>query len=619
MIFPSLPCLRFPFTLLSLCYHSACGWSPCFLRRQPQAVQSVNLGREAVEISESQTCSRHHDIFGMPSKYSHSVVLAQQSSRGLISLPNDQYISCLRSSPLLTTKPPPQRSSTAPPRKRQRATSNKTNGSERLAVRDSLRQQVSSDQLAAGARQHVTSNRRLHGTSRHHVIMDSEEEDSGEYSDVESQSSRPSQAAYSTTSKNTNLKQKRLPNRLPMELHQQVIEGGLLLPNSQNPQRLQKRMPQPTAIREPNVRESIELPIQIPTQRSALPARSRITASPVHNREFSNPKSLSTPQLSPTSTEMTHQEDSPDTPLSSLRRNATPSMADEQGPNLSRENSLVSQNTMIFRPGPAKMPSQANFDDFFDDSEQGVGYFKNPPESAEARKARLMNMRAYSAMEKAINDSPRKGVSGSEKNLPAMPNDDFTLHPPAQNRYRDRLDSLSSLSSASDFAIGVPSVIQKTSQPKTSAAAMRTNMVHTLEATKPRKASQSSGSSNPTPHASTIPIAKSPHQPLDFDPTLLDPTTTSLSQFLSGLESRFSEPDIHSDSGGATPPDIARHPPATLDPLAQLVVDARGGVTSLATREQQQATQRQRSKSGIFRSLRFRGTKKRGELSGNVM
>lgn len=543
----------------------------------------------------------------MPSKYSHSVVLAQQSSRGLISLSNDQYIDYLRSSPLFTTKPPPQRPSTAQPKNRQRATSTRMDGSDHLAVRNNLRQQTSFDQLAAGAYYH-TSNRRRPGTTRRVMILDSEEEDSAEYSDVESQSSRPSQAAYLTTSQNTNLRQKRLPNTLPIELRQQVAQDSLLSPKSQNAQRQQQRTSQMTVNREPDVRQSIDLPIQRPGYSSGSPARNRISAMPVHNRDVSNPKSLNTPQLSPTSTEMTGQEDDPATPFSSLQRGTTPAMKDEQKPDLSREDSAVSQTTRIYRPRPTKMPSQANFDGFFDESEQGLGYFKNPPESEEDRKARLMNMRAYSAMEKALNDSPRKAAFASDKSLPAVPIADLVLYPPSQDRYRDRLGSFSSLSSLSDFAIGVPSVTATTGQPKTSAAAMRTSTtsaVHELDASSPRKQNQTTGPTNSSAlayNSTTISALPTSQQPPKLDPTLLDPSTTTLTQFLSGLESRFSESE---PVGGAAapPPDIARHPPTTLDPLARLIIDSRGVVSSVQTQEKQ----RKRSKTGILSGLRFKG------------
>jgi hypothetical protein len=543
----------------------------------------------------------------MPSKYSHSVVLAQQSSRGLINLSNDQYLDYLRSSPLLTTTPPPQRPSTALPETRQWAAFTRTDGSDRLAVRNSPRQQTSLDQLAAGAYDHASNGKRP-GTARHVIILDSEEEDSGEDSDVESQSSRPSQAAYSTTSHTTNLRQKRLPDRLTIDLHQKLPQDSLLLPKSQNTQRLQQRTSQLAVNREPDVRQSIDLPIQRPCYSSASPARNRISAVPVHNRDVSNPKSLNTPQLSPTSTEVTHQEDSPATPFSSLQKGSTPALTDEQKPDLSRDDSAVSQNTRIYRPGPTKMPSQADFDGFFDDSEQGLGYFKNPPESVDDKKARLLNMRAYNAMEKALDDSPRKLAFDSDKTLPAVPDGDSDLHPPSQDRYRVRLDSFSSLSSLSGFAIGVPSVTQTTGHPKTSAAAMKTttpSAVYELDTSTQRKQKQPSASVKPTAsthHFTAIPAFPGSQQPPGFDPTLLDPTTTTLTQFLSGIESSFSEPE---PVGGAAapPPDIARHPPMTLDPLAQLIIDSRGGVTSLQTQEKQ----RKRSKTGIFSSLRFKG------------
>lgn len=543
----------------------------------------------------------------MPSKYSHSVVLAQHSSRGLINLPSDQYIDYLRSSPLLTTQPAPQRPSTAPPKNVSSATSTQTSGSERLAVQNSLRQHTSSDQLAAGTYRHQASHGRLCRPIRCEIV-DSDEDDSGEYSDVESHSSRPSNPAYSTMSQSTNLRQNRLPSTLPIELPQPVTHHGLLSTNSHNSQRVQKISPQPTVYSEPDFGPSIELPIQLPTVSSVRPARSLISAAPVHNRDVSNPKSLTTPQLSRTSTQMTHRDDSPATPFSSLRRDTTPPMTDEPRPDLSREDSALPQNARIHRLGSTKMPLQANFDGFFDDAEQDLGYFKDLPEPAEARKARLMNLRPHNAMEKAVNDSPRSGSFGSENNLLAVPDSDSALHPPAQKRYRGRLGSLSSLSSFSNFATGAPFVSQTMGQRNTSAAAVRTappSAACEVEAYTPRKQTQLPAPSLP----------QSPHQFAEVDPNLLD-STISFSQFINSLEFRFSEPEPTFEDA-ATPPDIARHPPTMLDPLARLVVNSRDGVTSLDAQEQQQQRQqqrRQRAKSGIFSSLRLKGKKGRGEL-----
>jgi hypothetical protein len=554
----------------------------------------------------------------MPSKYSHTVVLAQHSSRGLINLPNDQYIDYLRSSPLLTTKPPPQRPSTAPPKNRSRATSTQTNESERLAVHNSLRQHTSSDQLAAGAYRHQASHGRLYRPTRC-AIVDSEEDDSGEYSDVESHSSRPSYVAYSKTLDKTNLRQKRLLCTLPIELHQQLMHEGLLSANSHNSQGVQKKLPQPALYAEPDVRQSMELPIQIPTYSSVLPARGRISAARVHHRDFSNPKSLTTPpQLSRTSTQMTHRDDSPATPFSSLQRATTPVMTDEQTPDLSREDPALSQNTRNHTPEPMKMPLQANFDDFLDGSEQDLGYFKDLPESAEARKARLVNMRAYNAMEKAIKDSPTRGACGSEKNLPAVPDSDSALHPPAQNLYRSHLGSLSSLSSLSDFAIDAPIGSQTMGHRNTSAAAIKTappSAVCELEAYTPQKQARVSSSAKQIQLPPSRLPSQSRNKLSEFDPNPLDPTTISFSQFINSLEFRFSEPEPTSEAA-ATPPDIARHPPAMLDPLAHLIVDSTGGVTNLAAQEQlqQQEKRRQRAKTGIFSSLRLKGKNRRAEL-----
>ena len=97
----------------------------------------------------------------------------------------------------------------------------------------------------------------------------------------------------------------------------------------------------------------------------------------------------------------------------------------------------------------------------------------------------------------------------------------------------------------------------------------------------------------------------------------------SLSQFRSDLQSRFfaleSSPSL--SSAVATPPDIARHRPATaLDPLAQLIVDSRGGVTSLAAQEhqhhqhQQREDQRRQTKGGLFSSLRLKAKNRRAAL-----
>lgn len=380
-------------------------------------------------------------------------------------------------------------------------------------------------------------------------------------------------------------------------------------------------------------------------------ARNRIPTAFAHNRDVSISKSLSTPQLSPTGSEMTRQEDSPATPFSNRERGRTPAMADGQRNNLGSESSLMSQDTRIFRPAAVKMPSQANFDGFFDGIESGRSYFEDLPEPAETRKLRLMNMRAHNAMENAINDSPRKENYGFGKNPPAVSNGISGLQPPPQKRYRHRLNSLSSMSSISDF--GIPSVSQTTGKPKTSAAAMQIEYPITahqalLGASKrqpkaPTSNRQNQPSAPPKTKSTTLSspfLAPSiPNYPSkrQVDSSLLALAAPSphiaLSQFLSGLESRFSDSADDDDddddaAAAAPPPDIARHPHAVHhDPLSRLVIDSRGGVATLTTVGHQQQQRRPRTKSfsrgpelepqgqgqertgGVFSSLRLKGKK----------
>lgn len=528
----------------------------------------------------------------MPSKYSHSVVLAQQSSRGLISLPNEQYINYLTSSPLLTTEAP--RSATAAPKDRPRAESTKTDGSEHLNAQVDLRCQISLDRLAASARQYPSGARKLHAAPRH-VILDSEDEDDDEEAseaDRQSETSRLSDAAPRSQCAARDSRQKRLPQRLPVEMYQQVVQNGLFSPVVQG-----SRLEQKTAARrQSEVRPLIDLPIQRPSTsaRKATALYVNVPTAQIHRREISVSKSLATPQLSPTGTEMSRQDESPATPFSSLGGGATPAMPEEHG-SLSRVNSTKSQNTRIWRPGPARMPTQANFDGFLDDEDS---YLNDPPESPRAQRSRLAHM----------------------------------------NLFPMRVDSFSSLSDLREF--GMPSVSQTTGRPKTSAAAMQGPARPAHETSMDAAAPPPGFASLPKAHARAAPLRRSistfrtptrflpadllggtqtdylslPPVPVSsfkrsFEDHLLDPAAPqTLLHFLGRLDSRFDVSDGE-DGPAAPPPDIARRPPSArqFDALADLewMVDSRGGVSNVVAKEPVQKEERK----GIFRSLRIRGKK----------
>jgi hypothetical protein len=526
----------------------------------------------------------------MPSKYSHSVVLAQYSSRGLINLPNEQYVDYLKSSPLLTTDAP-LRPTTAAPKRRSRAISTRTYGSELLAAEKTFRQQTSLDRLATVAHQHQAENGRLRGAPRL-VILDSEDEDDDEVSEPDRQpeASRPRHEASAYPAQT--LKQKRLPQRLPIEIHQQVVQNGVLSPAVQSPQPEQKKgPPRPLPAPGSEVRPSFDLPIQRPSVTEETFLSQRVPPAQIHSREISIPKSLATPQLSPTGTETTHRGESPTTPISSLVRGATPAVAEERG-SLSRDNSDVSQNTPIWRPAATRMPSQANFDD--DDDT----YFKDVPEPPQTQESRLTKM----------------------------------------NHLPPRTDSSSSLSSLGDF--GDPSVSQTTGKPKTSAAAMSDSPITAHQflveaaASPPRFSSLPPSLAKPSPSRPSGSVSRrrsmllpgaEPDFDLDldiptrsFDDRLLDSAAAPrmLPQFLGSLESRF-EDDTESDSGDAAapPPDIARRPPSAMridglgdlviDSRGDLVIDSRGGVSNVLV-----AAQREGEWKGLWRSWRIKGTRR---------
>lgn len=243
----------------------------------------------------------------MPSKYSHSVVLAQQSSCGLISLPNDQYIDYLRSSPLLATKLSPQTLTTAPSTNRGRATSTKTTGPERPRTKHCLRQQSSVDQLNADAYQHQIGDAILRGRLRR-PILDSDDVDDYESSYIakKPEGSRLSDAASSIKSSTTNPRSVRMPQRLPIEVQQQVSQNTVLtsIPQGRPQRREQKAVAQPIAEPEAKVRSSFELPIQNLDDYGVPPTRRSGPAAQSHNRNVSISKSLATPQLSPSGTEI---------------------------------------------------------------------------------------------------------------------------------------------------------------------------------------------------------------------------------------------------------------------------------------------------------------------------
>jgi hypothetical protein len=530
----------------------------------------------------------------MPSKYSHSVVLAQHSSRGLINLPNEQYVDYLKSSPLLTTEAP-LRPTTASSKPRSRAISTKTYGSERLAAEKTFRQQSSLDRLAAGAHQHQAGNRRFRGAPRR-IILDSEDEDDDEALEpgMQPEDSRPSHQASAYTAQT--LKQKRLPQRLPIEIHQQVVQNGVFSPTFKGPRPEQKKgPPRPLPAPKPEVRSSFDLPIQQPRVMEETLLSKSVPLAQVHSREISIPKSLATPQLSPTGTETTHPGESPATPFSSLARGATPAMAEERG-SLSRDNSDVSQNTQIWKPAATRMPSQANFDGFLDGDDDT--YFKDVPEPPGTQQSRLTE----------------------------------TNHLPP------RTDSFSSLSSLGDF--GVPSVSQTTGKPKTSAAAMADSPITAHQflveaaASPPRFSSLPPSQSQSRLSGSAIrrrskllPPAIEPDLDLDlsiptrsFDDRLLDSAAAAapqtLLQFLGSLESRFEDTDSNSgDAAAPPPPDIARRPPSAMridglgdlviDSRGDLVIDSRGGVSNVLV-----AAQKDGERKGLWRSLRIKGMRR---------
>ena len=595
----------------------------------------------------------------MPSKYSHSVVLAQQTSRGLISLPDDQYIDYLKSSPLLTTRQPPQRV-LLPPKIPPRAISARINGSERVAVQSSLRHQASSDELSANSyREEVGNGRSLGATQRQ--IVDYAEEDDADRFDGANRFSRPSNVASSARSSEPNLRTNRPSRRPPFQLYQQLAQNGLLSPTQQNQQRvLKKAAPQAVVQPEPCRQSPTEPPKQILAYSGVLHARSDVSEIPGHTRDESNSKSLAPTQLSRTSTERTSQEDSPATTLSSVPGTTTP-LADDRRPGPSRNDSAMSQHTRIFTSPPRKMPLQADFDGFSDDLELGDGDSEEasePAEPAEARKLRLLNMRAYHAMEKAISNSPSRETFNSDKDRPVVPMSVPGMQSPAQKRHQDHLDSLRSLSDSSDLSIGRVSVSQGTSTPRPSTTASKPQSPLPATAPAPQRHLEASSSDTSRKQTTTQPIAsraKSPTPPTTnislFPPippvppiptnthleTLkrqierttnlppIDPSASSLtiSQFLSDLESRFREPG---DPAAMSPPDIARHPALQIGhavndrQLNNLALELSGGGSSntkTARMEQQgqeaegqqQGQQRQRSKS-LFASLRFKGKKR---------
>ena len=599
----------------------------------------------------------------MPSKYSHSVVLAQQTSCGIISLPDDQYIDYLKSSPLITTRQPPLRVLT-PPKIPPRAVSARINGSERVAVQSSLRHQTSSDQLSGGTHRQEPSNGRSYGTAQRQIV-DYGEEGSDDRFDGANRFSRPSNVAPPARSSEPNLRQNRPSRRPPGELYQQVAQNSLLSPTQQNSQRvLKKATPQAVAQPEARRRSPVELPKQVLAYSGVLHARNDVSETPGHIRDESNSKSLAPTQLSRTSTERTSQEDSPATTLSSVPGTTTP-IADDQRPSLSRNDSALSQHTRILTSPPRKMPLQADFDGFSDDVDFGDGeseHVSEPAEPEEARKLRLLNMRAYHAMEKAINNSPARETFDLDKNGANVPNGNPVIQSPSQKRQQDHLDSLRSLSDSSDLSIGRVSVSQGTSTPRPSTIASKPQspkpapkpspalapspQQHRLEAssTTPRKQTPTtsivSRAKSPTPHPPATtnislfpPIPPVPPIPANTHlETLkrqierttnlppLDPSASSLtiSQFLSDLESRFREPG---DPPAMSPPDIARHPlpqiggtvndgkQSSLTFDSSATISSNKAATGQQGQDEQGQQQRQRSKS-LFASLRFKGKKR---------
>ena len=119
-----------------------------------------------------------------------------------------------------------------------------------------------------------------------------------------------------------------------------------------------------------------------------------------------------------------------------------------------------------------RMPSEVDFDDFCDNLDSGETYFKDLPEPDEARHLRLHNMNAYNKLEPAMDFSPRTETFVRTQNVPARPKGTLGLQPPLRKRLPDRMSSIDSLSSLSDF--GTPSVQQvPPSRQKIAAAAAR--------------------------------------------------------------------------------------------------------------------------------------------------
>jgi hypothetical protein len=606
----------------------------------------------------------------MPSKYSHSVVLAQQTSSGIISLPDDQYIDYLKSSPLITTRQPPQRVF-GPPKIPPRVVSARINGSERIAVQSSLRHQTSSDQLPGSTHRQEASNDRSYGTAKREIVDYAEGDD--DRFDGANRFSQPSNVATPARSSEPNLRKNRPSRRPPGELYQQVAQNSLLSPTQQNSQRvLKKATPQAVAQPEARRRSPVELPKQVLAFSGVLHARSDVSETPGHARDESNSKSLAPTQLSRTSTERTSQEDSPATTLSDVPGTTTP-IADGQRPSLSRNDSALSQHTRIFPSPPSKMPLQADFDGFSDDLDIGDGeseHISEPAEPEEARKLRLINMRAYHAMETAINDSPARETFDLDKNRPNVPNGNPVMQSPSQKRQQDHLDSLRSLSDSSDLSIGRVSVSQGKGTPRPSTTASKPQSPKPASRSAPalgpapapglaaspqqnRLEASSSTTRKQTPNPSIASRARSPtpHPPTTNNVSLfppippvppipanthletlkrqierttnlppIDPSASSLtiSQFLSDLESRFREPG---DPPAMSPPDITRHPllqiggtvndgkQSSLTFDSSATISSNKAATGQQGQDEQGQQQRQRSKS-LFASLRFKGKKR---------
>lgn len=571
----------------------------------------------------------------MPSKYSHSLVLAQHSSTGLIRLPNDQYTEYVRTSPLLTAEEDLETPLTAPSFKnRSRAASTKTNLSFCLAAQNNIRQQSSFDQLAAGAYQIRPSDGRVRGRLRQ-VIVDSDEEDDDETPSAQSQpeAAGKSNATSSASPKAMDSRRARLPPRLPIGVQTPMLRNGAPSSNLRSPLRAeQKPSPQTTPFPEVEVGPPMELRVQRPRDSNVLAAPNCVPADHTYTRVVSTSKSLATPQLSPSLTERTRLEDSPPTPFSSLQRGSTPTMLDEQRNSLSRERSGLSEDSETIRPEPMRLPSQADFDDFWEDAGSGGTYFKDMPEPAEAREVRLRNLRVYNAMERAINASDQAEESNFDRSPPAVPRRKMR-QPRPKTIYPARVESVSSLSSLSEYSR--PGVSQSTGRPQTSAGAIKNDFHHeahealpraaasnkrptTSASNKARQASASAKTKLPLSASAVAALSKASSQSQmrstesllpppsvqdstssfrrQFDPDVFDllpSEQTALTRLLRRLDSRFSNNDEDEDEDSAAPPpNIARHP-VHIDPLSELVIDSKGGVTTLAG----QGHQRQRSRS----------------------